>query len=103
MQDLQAKVGAGQDVVVVDVREPSEYAEGHVPGATNVPLGTVVDAAKQGRFEAYADREVHVICQLGGRSTKACTALAQELPGTKLVNVKGGTAEWMKAGFQVEK
>lgn len=103
VQDLQEKIGAGQDVVVVDVREPSEYAEGHVPGATNVPLGTVVDAAKQGRFEAYADREVHVICQLGGRSTKACTALAQELPDTKLVNVKGGTAEWMQAGFQVEK
>eukprot|EP00894_Picocystis_sp_ML_P001588 jgi/Pico_ML_1/52105/g2866.t1 len=103
VQDLNAKLSSGQDVVVVDVREPSEYAEGHVPGAENVPLGTVVDAAKEGRFDAYADREVHVICQLGGRSTKACTALAQELRGTKLINVTGGTAEWIQAGFGVEK
>lgn len=60
-----------EDVAVVDVRSPEEFVSGHVPGAVNVPLERVVaDPAR------YAGQELYVICQSGGRSSKAAQALA---------------------------
>lgn len=97
------KMEEDPNLVIVDVREPSEYVEGHVPGAVNVPLSTLSDAAKQGRFDGYEDRTVHIICQLGGRSKKACLALSEQYQTLDLINVMGGTAEWIQSGYDVQK
>ncbi len=80
---------------VVDVREPGEYDEAHVPGAVLVPLGTVPS-----RVEAFrGDGTTYVICKSGGRSMQACEFVAAQ--GADVVNVAGGTMAWIESGRDV--
>lgn len=94
VQSLAAHVGAGE-IVLVDVREPDEYALGHVPGAVMVPLGTVPD-----QVDAFGGHPTYVICRSGARSLRACEFLAAA--GREVVNVAGGTMAWIDAGYAVE-
>lgn len=82
-----------EGVPVIDVREPDEYAEGHVPGAVLIPLGEVPDRAA----EVPTGPTVYLICAKGGRSLRAAEHLAGE--GRDVVNVAGGTTGWIDAGF----
>lgn len=77
---------------VLDVREPEEWAAGHVPGAQHVPLGELV--ARQG--ELPDDREVVVVCRGGGRSARATAYLLAA--GRHAVNLDGGMQAWAEAG-----
>ena len=82
---------------VVDVREPHEYAGGHVPGAVLVPMNDV-----PGRVaELPRDRVVHVICQSGHRSRSVTDWLRAQ--GVDAVNVAGGTGEWQVRGWALER
>lgn len=81
---------------VVDVREVDEYVAGHVPGAINVPLGTVPD-----NVSAFSGSTVYVICQAGGRSMRACEYLDGVSSGIEFVNVAGGTGAWVASGREV--
>jgi molybdopterin-guanine dinucleotide biosynthesis protein A/rhodanese-related sulfurtransferase len=93
VDQLAERLGAGARVV--DVREPDEYADGHVPGAVLVPLATVPDHvdAFQGEGPTF------VICRTGGRSMRACEFLAaQGLDRLEAVNVAGGTLAWIASG-----
>lgn len=56
--------------VLIDVREPDEYAAGHAPSAVNLPMSQL-DARVD---EVPTDAPVHVICQSGGRSARATEA-----------------------------
>ncbi|RCK75989.1 MAG: Rhodanese-related sulfurtransferase [Candidatus Ozemobacter sibiricus] len=85
--------------VLIDVREPEEFAAGHVPGARNIPLSEVARRSA----ELPAGATVFVICQVGGRSAVACQMLAGRLPGARVVNVEGGTSAWQAAGFPLER
>ena len=84
---------------VVDVREGDEYTGGHVPAAINVPLSTLVDSYSV----ISAEPVIYVVCQLGGRSARACEFLSNlsEYDGVKFVNVVGGTAAWILEGNEV--
>jgi rhodanese-related sulfurtransferase len=77
---------------VVDVREPREYADGHVPGAVNIPMGRL-----PGRIDEI-DRSapVYVVCATGNRSS----AMTQFLIGAGFdaFNVAGGTSAWVRSG-----
>jgi rhodanese-related sulfurtransferase len=77
---------------LVDVREPYEFDEAHVPGAVLVPMASVPD-----RLDAFApDAPTYVICQTGARSLRVCEYLeAQGLVG---INVYGGTRAWLLSG-----
>lgn len=80
---------------VVDVREPDEYAAGHVPGADLVPLSTVPE-----HLDRFAgDGPTYVICQVGGRSMRAAEFAAGQ--GYDVVNVAGGTSAWIASGRDV--
>lgn len=92
VDDLHA---LGPDVRVVDVREDDEWAAGHVPHATHVPLGTVPD-----RVDAFDGDPTYVICRSGARSLQACEFLAER--GRSVVNVAGGTMGWVTAGYDVQ-
>src|SRR5215211_5071328 len=93
VDELQQKHSAGAPVI--DVREPHEYDEGHVPGATLIPLGTVPD-----ELDAVpTDGTVYVICAKGGRSMRAAEFYRAQ--GIDAVNVAGGTGAWLDAGFPV--
>ncbi len=90
------QLAALEDAHVIDVREPDEYAGGHVPGATNIPMSQLAE-----RFgEIPADVPVHVICQSGGRSARATEALAAA--GINAIDVAGGTSAWRSAGHPVD-
>lgn len=82
-------------VVLIDVREPSEYADHHVQGSQNVPLADLPAWIK-----AWPDddkREVLFICHSGNRSAHA-TYLALQM-GIRAKNVAGGMTEWSAAGY----
>jgi glyoxylase-like metal-dependent hydrolase (beta-lactamase superfamily II)/rhodanese-related sulfurtransferase len=81
---------------VVDVREPEEFASGHVPGAVNLPqadLATRLD-------EVPRDRPVFVICQGGFRSLRAAQFLRQ-CGIADVASVRGGTEAWRAAGGEL--
>ncbi|RPE77631.1 MULTISPECIES: rhodanese-like domain-containing protein [unclassified Frondihabitans] len=78
------------DPVLVDVREPNEYATGHVPGAINIPLDDLAS-----RVEDVPDAEpVYVICQAGIRSARGADILIDL--GYQAVSVDGGTQAWIE-------
>lgn len=85
------------DRTVIDVREPYEFAGGHVPGATNIPLSTVPE-----RLGKLMDGvTLYIICASGGRSQQATQFLAAQ--GRTAVNVEGGTSAWIQGGHPVER
>ncbi len=87
----------GGDLLVVDVREPWEYAEGHVPGALPMPLATVPQRAG----ELPVERPIYLVCAVGGRSGQAAAYLSRL--GLDAVNVEGGTEGWIAAGYPVDR
>jgi len=86
--------------LLLDVREPVEYAAIHAPSAKLIPLGEVGLRLKE--LEAYKDKPVAVICRSGRRSAKA-VALLQEAGFTQVSNVQGGIQAWEQAGLEVIK
>jgi rhodanese-related sulfurtransferase len=80
---------------VLDVRNPDEYEQGHVPGAVLVPLGELPERLAEVPRPPEGGT-LAVICQAGGRSQRACEYLAQQ--GYAVANVTGGTGAWMEAG-----
>ena len=91
VQELRARLEAGEGLVVLDVREPHEVAEAAIEGSVNIPLGQVVERVA----EIDSSRPVAVICALGGRSACAIEALeAAGYPG-ELLNVSGGMEAWL--------
>ncbi|HEX5993081.1 MAG TPA: MBL fold metallo-hydrolase [Thermomicrobiales bacterium] len=79
--------------VVLDVREPVEYAAGHVPGAVNLPQADLADRLD----ELPRDRPLLLICQGGYRSQRAAQFLIQ-MGFAQVASVAGGTAAWAEAG-----
>ncbi len=92
--DRLAEVAA-EGAWVLDVRQPDEYEDGHVPGAHLIPL----DQLSTRHTEVPKDQEVYVVCGGGGRSAVATEALNGA--GYRAVNVAGGTRGWIEAGNPV--
>lgn len=94
----QAKAMIDQgNVQIVDVREPNEYASGHIPGAVLIPVDQVL---KRGN-ELRQDGPIILVCQLGARSALAAE-MAAALGREKLYNLEGGTEAWIKQGYPIE-
>lgn len=91
VQDLAA---LGDAARIVDVREPDEWAAGHIAHARLVPLATVPD-----QLAEFDGSPTYVICRSGARSMRACEFL--ESKGIEAVNVSGGMIAWAGAGFEV--
>ena len=83
------------EALLVDVRTPSEYAAGHVPGAVNIPMEQI-----EARGEDLSPGcPIVLICQSGGRAQ--LTAHLLEGRGKQVSVLDGGTSAWVKAGFPV--
>lgn len=91
VQDLAA---LGPSARIVDVREPDEWAAGHIGHASLVPLATV-----PGNLEAFEAEPTYVVCRSGARSGQACDFLRGQ--GRTAVNVTGGMIAWTAAGYEV--
>ncbi len=88
--------GLPADVYLLDVREDDEWACGHAPAAVHLPLSELLARLE----EVPADRAVHVICKVGGRSAQAVQFLNAQ--GRDTVNVAGGMLAWAAAGLPME-
>ncbi|MDF2659729.1 MAG: sulfurtransferase TusA [Paenibacillus sp.] len=86
---LRHMLGQGEAIVVLDVREPAEYAFGHIPGAMSIPLGELESRLT----ELDPEQAVHVICRTGMRSDLACQLLADKSFG-RVSNVVPGMSGW---------
>src|SRR5712691_10196826 len=87
---LKQRLDQGDDIQIIDVREPHEYEIGQIPNSKLIPLGQVLNRMN----EIDPDRETVVHCKMGGRSAKAIDALQRSgFPG-KLANLKGGITAW---------
>ncbi len=95
---LRQRLKAEPAPFLLDVREPWEYRDGHVPGAQLIPLGEL----EQRVNEVPRDRPILAICHSGQRSLAAAGYL-QQLGYTSVSNVDGGTAAWIERGFPVDK
>jgi len=89
--ELEQQLGRG-DLIVLDVREPAEYAFGHIEGAVSIPLGEL----EQRMSELDSDKEVIVICRTGKRSDFAAKQL-EEKGFTRIKNAAQGMSEWTGA------
>lgn len=99
VDDLKTALDAKADLLILDVREPTEYEAAHVPGSVNLPRGLL-------EFEIWAvapdrNKKIFVYCKTGVRAALA-TKLLNELGYKNAVSVDTGAIAWMLAGYPVQ-
>ena len=93
-----AELVADTNVVVLDVRTASEFAEGHLARAINIDYHQN-DFVEKAKATLPLDKKIAVYCRSGRRSAGAAGNLGDD--GYKLVNLKGGIIAWKKANMPV--
>ena len=84
---------------IVDVREPNEYAAGHVPNAELIPLGQILAKPRE---HIQPSQKTIFVCGVGQRSAVAAE-MAAAVGATDIYNMEGGTTAWIERGFPTEK
>ncbi|MRG85746.1 rhodanese-like domain-containing protein [Salinibacillus xinjiangensis] len=87
-EELAKKLKAGENISIIDVREDEEVAQGKIPGARHIALGTIPDRLD----EIDKDQPHYMVCRSGGRSGKACQFLKAQ--GYDVINMTGGMLAW---------
>ena len=86
--------------LILDVRDATEYAAGHISGAKNIPVAELAGRIKE--LEKFKDKPILIHCQKGGRAKTACGLLkAQQF--TQLNNLTGGLDAWVEAKLPLVK
>ena len=90
----------------IDVREPDEFAAGHLPGARNFPRGFLevkadLEHEKRDAWLAARDRRLVLYCGGGNRSALAADTL-QQMGFTRVLSLRGGWTAWLQRGLPVE-
>jgi len=88
--DLKKRIDAGEDIQLIDVRQPDENAFAKIEGSKLIPLGEVIKRIG----EIDENRETVIHCKMGGRSAKAIEMLQQAGYKGELKNLKGGITAW---------
>lgn len=89
-----------EDAQLLDVREPAEFAAGHVPESRNIPAAQLEE--RVGELEKLKDSPLILICQTGPRSSGACGRLTK-LGFSKVHSLDGGIESWVQAGLPIKK
>ena len=89
VSELKSKLDGGEDIQLIDVREPEEYNICHLPSIL-IPLGDIPKKADK----LAKDKPVVLICHHGFRSAQAIQFLSQRHGFTNLLNLKGGLHAW---------
>lgn len=89
-----------EDALVLDVREPDEFAAGHLPEAMSIPVAKLAERVAE--LEKYKSKPIVVCCASGMRSGKACGELKKH-GFEKLHNLAGGVDAWVGAGYPIKK
>ena len=98
VQDVKAKREAGETFHLVDVREESEFARGHLPGAVHLGKGVIERDIETAIPDA--DAEIVLYCGGGYRSVLAADVL-QKMGYTNVISMDGGWRGWNVAGYEV--
>jgi rhodanese-related sulfurtransferase len=98
--DVKAAIDNKENAVILDVRDPNEYAAGHLPGAINVSRGTL----EWGIWGKVSDQnaKIYVYCKTAGRSTLATKTL-NDLGYKNAVLMDAAFEDWIKADYPVER
>lgn len=88
------------NALLVDVREDSEFRDGHILNARHIPLGTL--RKRLNELESYKEKPIIVCCRSGQRSASACGLLRKE-GYQNVTNLKGGVMAWQNAGLPLSK
>lgn len=88
--ELKQRLDKGDDIQIVDVREPVEVAIGTIPNSIHIPLAQILNRMT----EIDPSRETVVHCKMGGRSARAIDALKRSGFKGTLLNLKGGIIAW---------
>jgi len=89
----------GGNAIVVDVRQPDEWASGRVAGAIHIPVDDILARID----ELPEDKDLLFICAMGVRSGLACEmAAAMNLATERLFNIEEGTPAWIQKNFPTE-
>jgi rhodanese-related sulfurtransferase len=97
--ELKALLRSKPDLQLIDVRRPAEYQSGHAPRAITAPLAKFRETFPS--LNLNPEVPSAIICA-GGYRSSAATSIAQQFGFTNLLNVTGGTAAWINAGYEVE-
>ncbi len=100
IQDVKAAMDKKEKAVYLDVRDPNEYAAGHLPGALNISRGLL----EFNIWDKVPDKnaKIYVYCKTGGRSALATKTL-NELGYKDAVLMNALFEDWIKAGYSVER
>lgn len=99
VDDVQRRLAAGERLNLIDVREESEYAKGHLPGAVHLSKG-IIERDVEKTF-ADPDAELVLYCGGGFRSALAADNL-QKMGYNNVLSMDGGWRGWKEAGHPVE-
>jgi|KBSMisStaDraftv2_1062788.scaffolds.fasta_scaffold75416_3 adenylyltransferase/sulfurtransferase len=88
--ELKKRLDAGDDVFILDVREPNEYQICRIPGSVLIPLGEL----PRRYAELPTDKDIVAQCKMGGRSAKA-TEFLQSVGFKRVKNLRGGILDWI--------
>lgn len=91
-EELKARMDNGEQLNIIDVREPSEYAEFNINGKL-MPLGKIMGMQLE-ELDELKDQELIVHCKAGMRSMQACVVLEQA--GFNVTNLTGGMDAWKR-------
>jgi len=94
--EAKALIEGKPDMVILDVRTPSEFDDGHIEGAINIP----VDYLAERLDELSKDDELLVYCRTGNRSARAVEIL-DDNGFTKIFHMDAGITGWLDAGYPV--
>jgi len=92
----QAKEKKDAGMLILDVREPGEWEQGHIPGATLIPLGELEKRVS----ELPRDKEIVVVCRSGGRSAMGRDIL-KKAGLAKVTSMAEGMNGWKRAGYPI--
>ena len=87
--DEALRLWQSKEAVIIDVRTPGEYRDGHIPGVANIPL----DELERRLHEVPKDKKVVLICRTGNRSAQG-TRLLRSKGFTNVFNSTGGMSTW---------
>ncbi len=95
------------DTILIDIREPEEYARGHIPGAIHVPRGMLEFQIMKtlehiGISTDPADADMVLYCGTGGRSALATKSM-DDMGFRNVRSMDGGIVAWNEAGLPVDK
>ena len=94
--ELKARLDAGEDIELLDIRSDAELAQGIIPDAQHVPMHLIPL-----RINDFAkDKDIVLYCRSGARSYHACSYLAQQ-GINNVINLRGGIISWARNGFEI--